>query len=115
MYKIERKTIVENVKRMLLESVKTLDKEVLDSFEKGRDNETNFLAKSILNKIIENHEIANSKDIPLCQDTGLVVCFLEIGRELSFDYDLEVAINTGVSQAYIDGYLRKSVVKHPLN
>lgn len=115
MYKIERKTIVENVKRMLLESVKTLDKEVLDSFEKGRDNEDNPLAKSILDKIIENHEIANSKDIPLCQDTGLVVCFLEIGRELNFDYDLEDAINTGVSQAYIDGYLRKSVVKHPLN
>lgn len=115
MYKIERKTIVENVKRMLLESVKTLDKEILDSFEKGRDNEDNPLAKSILDKIIENHEIANSKDIPLCQDTGLVVCFLEIGRELNFDYDLEDAINTGVSQAYIDGYLRKSVVKHPLN
>jgi fumarate hydratase subunit alpha len=115
MYKIERKTIVENVKRMLLESVKTLDKEVLDSFEKSRENEDNPLAKSILDKIIENHEIANSKDIPLCQDTGLVVCFLEIGRELNFDYDLEDAINTGVSQAYIDGYLRKSVVKHPLN
>ncbi|MFA7106904.1 MAG: fumarate hydratase [Candidatus Izemoplasmatales bacterium] len=115
MYKIERNSIIENVKRMLLESVKTLDEEVIDAFQSSRDKEENPLAKSILNKIIENHEIANSKDIPLCQDTGIVVVFLEIGRELHFDYDLDEAINVGVRQAYVDGYLRKSIVKHPLN
>jgi fumarate hydratase subunit alpha len=115
MYKIDRKTIIESVKSMLLESTKSLDKEILDSFEKAKNNETNPLAKSILNQIIENHDIAQSMDIPLCQDTGLVVVLLEIGRELIFDYDIEQAINVGVSQAYIDGYLRKSVVKHPLN
>lgn len=115
MYRIERKLIVENVKRMLLESVKTLDKEIIDSFETAANKETNPLAKGILNKIIENHEIAISKDIPLCQDTGVVVCFVEVGRELFFDYDIDDAINAGVSQAYIDGYLRKSIVRHPLN
>ena len=115
MYRIERKLIVENVKRMLLESVKTLDKEIIDSFETAANKETNPLAKDILNKIIENHEIAISKDIPLCQDTGVVVCFVEVGRELFFDYDIDDAINAGVSQAYIDGYLRKSIVRHPLN
>lgn len=115
MYKIDRKTIIESVKSMLLESAKSLDKEILDSFEKAKNEETNPLAKSILNQIIENHDIAQSMDIPLCQDTGLVVVLLEIGRELIFDYDIEQAINVGVSQAYIDGYLRKSVVKHPLN
>ncbi len=115
MYKVERKTIIESVKGMLLESVKTLHKEVLDAFENARENERNPLAKNILDKILENHEIANSKDIPLCQDTGIVVCFLEIGRELYFDYDLDEAINVGVSQAYIEGYLRKSIVRHPLN
>lgn len=115
MYKVERKDVIENVKRMMLYSVQTLHKEVIDAFEDSRDKETNPLAKSILDKILENHEIANSKDIPLCQDTGIVVCFLEIGRELVFDYDLEEAINVGVSQAYIDGYLRKSIVRHPLN
>ncbi|MFA7076712.1 MAG: fumarate hydratase, partial [Candidatus Izemoplasmatales bacterium] len=115
MYKIERKTIIENVKEMMLDSVKSLHQEIIDAFESSRDKETNPLAKNILNKILENHEIANSKDIPLCQDTGLVVCFLEIGRELYFDYDLDEAINVGVSQAYTDGYLRKSVVRHPLN
>ncbi len=115
MYRIDRKTIIESVKSMLMESVKTLDKEILDSFAKARNEEDNPLARSILDKIIENHDIAQSMDIPLCQDTGLVVVLLEIGRELIFDYDLEQAINAGVSQAYIDGYLRKSVVKHPLN
>jgi len=115
MYKIERKTIIENIKNMMLNSVQTLHDEVLEAFESSRDKESNPLAKSILNKILENHEIANSREIPLCQDTGIVVCFLEIGRELYFDYDLDEAINVGVSQAYIDGYLRKSIVKHPLN
>ncbi|MGD9761765.1 MAG: fumarate hydratase [Candidatus Izemoplasmatales bacterium] len=115
MKKIERKTIIENVKSMLMDSVKTLHQEVIDAFVTSREKERNPLAKNILDKILENHEIANSKDIPLCQDTGLVVCFVEIGRELYFDYDLDEAINVGVSQAYTQGYLRKSVVKHPLN
>jgi fumarate hydratase subunit alpha len=98
-----------------MDSVKTLHQEVIDAFVSSREKERNPLAKNILDKILENHEIANSKDIPLCQDTGLVVCFVEIGRELYFDYDLDEAINVGVSQAYTQGYLRKSVVKHPLN
>ena len=115
MKKIERKTIIENVKSMLMDSVKTLHQEVIDAFVTSSEKERNPLAKNILDKILENHEIANSKDIPLCQDTGLVVCFVEIGRELYFDYDLDEAINVGVSQAYTQGYLRKSVVKHPLN
>jgi fumarate hydratase subunit alpha len=115
MFTIERKLIIDSVKAMLLESVKTLDKEIINRFENARDNEVNPLAKSVLSQILENHEIAISKDIPLCQDTGIVVCFVEIGRELIFDYDLEEAINVGVRQAYIDGYLRKSIVKHPLN
>jgi fumarate hydratase subunit alpha len=115
MYKVQRSQVIDSVKSMLLESVKTLDNEIIKRFEKGRDSENNPLAKNILTHIIDNHEIANSKDIPLCQDTGIVVVNLEVGRELYFDYDLEEAINVGVRQAYIDGYLRKSIVKHPLN
>ena len=115
MYKVQRSQVIDSVKSMLLESVKTLDNEIIKRFEKGRDSENNPLAKNILTHIIDNHEIANSKDIPLCQDTGIVVVNLEVGRELYFDYDLEEAINVGVRQAYVDGYLRKSIVKHPLN
>jgi len=78
------------------------------------ESEENILAKSVLNKILLNQELAKSENIPLCQDTGLVVCFVEVGRDLHFDYDLTDAINEGVSIGYTEGYLRKSVVKHPL-
>lgn len=115
MYNVKRSQVIDSVKKMLLESVKTLDSEIIRRFEKGRDSEDNLLAKNILSHIIDNHQIANSKDIPLCQDTGIVVVNVEIGRELYFDYDLEEAINVGVRQAYVDGFLRKSIVRHPLN
>lgn len=114
MHKIERNLVVESVRNMILESTVVLDKSVVDSLNHAFDNEENVLAKSILEKIIRNQEIAKEENIPLCQDTGLVVCFVEIGRNLHFDYDLTEAINEGVSQGYIEGYLRKSVVKHPL-
>jgi fumarate hydratase subunit alpha len=115
MYKIDRSTLVETIKNMLLETNVSLDKEVTESFEKALFKEENVLAKNILKKILENSNIAKELDIPLCQDTGIIVCFLEIGQELYFDYSIDDAINTGVKLAYTKGYLRKSVVMHPLN
>jgi len=99
---------------MILESTVVLDKSVVDKLNLAFSSEENVLAKSILDKIIKNQEIAKDENIPLCQDTGLVVCFVEVGRDLHFNYDLSEAINEGVSQGYIEGYLRKSVVRHPL-
>ncbi|MBN2539884.1 MAG: fumarate hydratase [Bacilli bacterium] len=115
MLTIERERVVNNVKEMIIDSTKTLDKSIVDSLFLARENEVNPLAKSVLGKIIENQEIAKEEDIPLCQDTGLVVCFVEVGRDLHFDYDLSEAINEGVSKGYTDGFLRKSIVRHPLN
>ncbi len=115
MHRIDRSFVVENVKEMIIESTKTLDKKIVKELLSAYNKEENILAKSILNKIVENQEIARKENIPLCQDTGLVVCFIEVGRDLFFDYDLTEAINEGVSKGYIEGYLRKSVVKHPLN
>ncbi len=115
MLRIDRTTVINTIKSMIIETTKTLDKSVEDRLEFAYDNEQNPLAKSVLSKIIENQEIARKENIPLCQDTGVVVCFIEIGRDLVFDYDLTDAINEGVSKGYIDGYLRKSIVKHPLN
>ncbi|HPJ24298.1 MAG TPA: fumarate hydratase, partial [Bacillota bacterium] len=88
---------------------------IVDKLFSAYENERNPLAKSVLDKIIINQEIAKKDNIPLCQDTGLVVCFVEIGRDLSFDYDLTEAINEGVHRGYVEGYLRKSVVSHPLD
>ncbi len=115
MYTIKRKTIIETIKDLFIDSAYNLDEKLVSSLKKAKQSETNNLGKNILDRIIDNQEIARNDDIPLCQDTGVSVVFLEIGRELIFDYDLEEAINVGVRRGYIDGFLRKSIVKHPLN
>lgn len=115
MYTIDRKIIIETIKNMFIDAAYHLSEDFVSSLVSARDKESNSLGKSVLSKIVENQEIARNKNIPLCQDTGVSVIFLEIGRELLFDYDLEEAINAGVRQGYMDGYLRKSIVKHPLN
>lgn len=115
MYKIERKDIIETIKSMFIDATYHLGEPMIHRLSQARENESNALGKSILSKLIENQDIANEKDVPLCQDTGTAVVFLEIGRELYFDYNIEEAIQAGVRLGYRDGYLRKSIVKHPLN
>ncbi|MFP4477835.1 MAG: fumarate hydratase [Candidatus Izemoplasmatales bacterium] len=115
MYTIDRKTIVETIKDMFIDSAYHLGDDFVEKLKSSKEKETSTLGKSILSKIIENQDIARDKQIPLCQDTGVSVIFLEIGRELIFNFDLEDAINAGVRMGYLDGYLRKSIVKHPIN
>lgn len=114
MVKIAYETIVETVKNMVIGANTTLEKPLTDRLRQGMMNETSSLAKNVLKAILENEQIAKKEAIPLCQDTGIAVVFLEIGRDLLFDYDLEGAIQQGVREGYLAGYLRKSVVKHPL-
>jgi fumarate hydratase subunit alpha len=115
MYTIKREVIVNTIKEMFMDSAYHLGTDFIDALKNAEKNESHPLGKSILSKIIENQDIARDKDIPLCQDTGVSVIILEIGRELIFDYDLEDAVNDGVRRGYMDGYLRKSIVKHPIN
>ena len=82
---------------------------------KAKERETKDLSKSILADILENQEIAREGNIPLCQDTGVVVVFLEIGNEVQINGDIYEAINEGVRQGYKEGYLRKSMVNHPFD
>lgn len=103
------------VKKMLIEACYYIPCNVLDTLKKALNKEESLLGKEIINKIIENDELARDKDLPICQDTGIVVCFLEIGSEVIFHGDIYEAINEGVKEAYTEGYLRKSVVKHPLD
>ena len=73
------------------------------------------MEKKILNQLQENLEIADKEMIPICQDTGMAVIFMEIGQDVHFvGGDFEEAVNEGVRRGYVDGYLRKSVVKDPL-
>ena len=111
---IDTKTITENVKRLCIEAATFIEKDVLNKIKESIDNEVG-LPKQILSQIVENDILASDENVPMCQDTGITIVFVEIGNEVFINGDLNEAINLGVSQGYTEGYLRKSVVKSPLN
>lgn len=112
---INSKDIIEQVKNMCIDSCINLDKSVIDAFERARLNEENQVSKSIFDILIENSKVASEKNIPLCQDTGMAVFFVKIGKDVHIEgLNLTEAINEGVRRGYTEGYLRKSVVD-PLN
>lgn len=110
---IDLKEVTKKVEEALINVCVNLPSDVEKRIRTAKKEEASLLASSVLDQIIENIEIARTKKLPLCQDTGMVVCFVEIGNQVHFEGDLENAINQGVRNAYINGYLRKSVVKHP--
>ena len=107
--------ITETVKRLCVEANCFLPKDVKDCIVKCRENEPWGTAQEILDRIIENYEIAASYPQPVCQDTGVACVFLEIGQDVHIVGDLREAVDEGVRQGYTEGYLRKSVVGDPLN
>ena len=106
--------ITNEVKRLCIEAANIIEDNVLNEIRKASKNECG-LAKSILEQIIENDELAKNENIPLCQDTGITVVFVELGNQVFIDGDINEAINEGVRLGYTEGYLRKSVVKSPIN
>ena len=114
MKEISTKTITKEVERLCIEAATYLPTEILECLKNAKENEEG-LSKEILEQIIQNDEIAAKENIPMCQDTGIVVCFVEIGNDVHLDGDLYQAINDGIHNGYINGYLRKSVVSSPLN
>ncbi len=107
--------IKEAVKEMCIEANLTLSSDVEGHICAAEQTETAELGKKILSQLKENMEIAKEESIPICQDTGMAIIFLEIGQEVHFEGDyLEDAINQGVREGYTEGYLRKSVVGDPL-
>ena len=109
------KKIEKAVERLCLKANFYLRKDVLQALNRALKQETSLTGKEILKILIENEAIARKEKIPLCQDTGMVVVFLEIGQGVSFKGgNIEKAVNRGVSRAYRKGYLRCSVVRDPL-
>ncbi|MBS4023734.1 MAG: fumarate hydratase [Dethiobacter sp.] len=93
-----------------------LGDDVLNSFKKALENETSPTGKNVLQELITNAEIAKEDQVPMCQDTGLAVVFVELGQDVRLvGGDLNEAINEGVRKGYGEGYLRKSAVRDPLN
>ena len=113
MRKINLENITKLVKDAVIKINYNLDNSLVSLIRIAREKEKSELSKSILSDILENQEIAKEGNIPLCQDTGVVVVLLEVGKNVTYDGDIYDAINEGVRQGYNDGYLRKSMVNHP--
>ena len=115
MRNISVKEITNNIKEMCIEANHFLSDDMKEALQQAFQKEESEVGKNVLGQLQENLKIAASDMIPICQDTGMAVIFMEIGQEVHFtDGDLEDAINEGVRQGYIEGYLRKSVVSDPL-
>ena len=116
MREIHVSEITKVVKELCIESNYYLSKDVKEALQKAKENETWELAENILDKIILNSNIAKNEDMPICQDTGMACVFMEIGQDVHIIGGLlEDVINEGVRQGYDEGFLRKSVVKDPLD
>lgn len=108
--------ITSAVERLCIDANKVLPKSVENWIENAEKTENHDTAKSILSDLKDNLKAAKEYDIPICQDTGMAVIFLEIGQDLHITGgNLENAVNKGVSNGYINGLLRKSIVKDPLD
>lgn len=115
MRNISAEIITNNIKEMCIEANHFLSPDMKRVFEKAADEETSALGKQILGQLRENLEIAGTDMIPICQDTGMAVVFMKVGQDVHIEgSSLTDAINEGVRQGYVDGYLRKSVVKDPI-
>lgn len=115
MREISSALITETVKKLCIEANCHLSSDMKECIEKFHADESWPKAKEILSRIIENYEIADSKNMPICQDTGMACVFLKIGQDVHIDGNITDAVNEGVRRGYEDGYLRKSVVYDPLD
>lgn len=107
--------ITKNIKEMCIEANHFLSPDMAEAMKCAEKNEESPLGKQILEQLQENLKIAGEDMIPICQDTGMAVVFLEIGQDVHLEGGaLEDAVNEGVRQGYVEGYLRKSVVGDPL-
>ena len=112
---VQLSEITENIKEMCIEANHFLSPDMAEAMKCAEKNEEAPLGKQILEQLQENLKIAGEDMIPICQDTGMAVVFLEIGQDVHLEGGaLEDAVNEGVRQGYVEGYLRKSVVGDPL-
>ena len=113
---INANEIIKTVKELSIEANYYLPNDVKEAIEEAEKNEKWPIANNILNKILENSQIAAAEKMPICQDTGMACVFVDIGQDVHITGgSLEEAINEGVRQGYAEGFLRKSVVKDPIH
>lgn len=112
---IDAQVITDAVKKLFTDCNYYIGDDIMTALENAEKTETSPVGKSVLSQIIENDKIAAKEQIPLCQDTGMAVLFVEYGDKVAIENGcFDQAVNEGVRQAYRDGYLRKSVVSDPV-
>ncbi len=111
---IKAEDITNKVKELCIDANRILPCDLEKLIGESVQKETNETGKSILGDICANMDAAREMNIPVCQDTGMAVIFVEVGREVYIDGNFEDAVNEGVRQGYVDGLLRKSVVRDPI-
>jgi len=115
MREIKANQIKDKIKELFLRANYHTNPDLMNRLTEALKEETSEIGKSVLKMIIENNKIASREEVPICQDTGLAVVFVEIGQEVRLiDGNFTEAINQGVKEAYQEGYLRKSVVDDPV-
>ena len=114
MRKVKAEEIINNVKEMCIEANLELAPDMKEALVSAKENETSEIGCKILSDLEENLKIAKEDSIPICQDTGMAVVFVEVGQNVKVKGSLTEAINEGVRQGYTEGYLRKSVVSDPI-
>jgi fumarate hydratase subunit alpha len=107
-------TVIEKIKQMCMEANYYLGEDVIKALQEFHKREESPTGKAILEQILENAEIAQKEQLPMCQDTGFAVFFVEKGVDLCIEGNLTEAINEGTRQGYKEGYLRKSIVQDPI-
>jgi fumarate hydratase subunit alpha len=108
--------IVDAVKKLCMEANVSLEPDVLRAFDRALGTERSPAGRQVLQILKDNAELARTRRIPYCQDTGMVVCFVELGQDVHVTGGgLEDAINEGIRQGYTEGYLRASIVKSPFD
>lgn len=113
---INSKEIENKVREMCISANCYLNPDIRAAIEKGIETDKSEVGRTVLEKLIQNADIAAEKEVPICQDTGMAVFFIEIGKDVFIEGDtITDAVNKGVARGYTDGYLRKSVVGDPLN
>ena len=112
---IDTSLLTQNIKEMCIEANHFLSEDMRAAFSKAKSDEKSALGRQIIEQLEENMQIAGEDMIPICQDTGMAVVFLEAGQDVHLEGgNVEEAINEGVRQGYTEGYLRKSVVRDPI-
>ena len=112
---IDAAAVTETVKTLFMDMNYHIGNDIAEELKKAMDRETSDTAKNVIGQILKNHQIAADEEVPMCQDTGMAILFVEYGERVVIENgSFEEAVQEGVRRAYIDGYLRKSVVDDPV-